>query len=82
MTGHMVVSLRIGAAQKALLSGGMSADLAQDIVSPLCPPATVETPLDVSSCADVAPIGEGWSGCPTNNNNIRYYDIIMFIYVS
>ncbi len=57
MTGHMVVSLRIGAAQKALLSGGMSADLAQDIVSPLCPPATGETPLDVSLCADVAPIG-------------------------
>ncbi len=41
----------------ALNSGGMSADLAQDIVSLLCPPATGETPLDVSLCADVAPIG-------------------------
>ncbi len=37
----------------------MSADLAQDIASPLCPPATGETLLDVSSCADVAPIGGG-----------------------
>ncbi len=59
MTGHMTVSLRIGVAQKAQLSGGTVVDLAQDIVNSMCPfPATGETPLDVSSCADVALIGE------------------------
>ena len=55
--GISVVSLRIDTALQASLSGGTAADLAQDIVSPLCPPATGETSLDVSLCADVAPIG-------------------------
>ena len=59
MTGHTTVSLRTGVAQKALLSGSISAVLAQDIDSLQCSfPVTRETPLDVSFFADVALIGE------------------------